>query len=157
MANISKIRLPNGTEYSLKDSNAAPLDSPAFTGTPTAPTASDGTATTQIATTAFVINNCKPEILTATKTGDDAFFVSDWVSVTSDYFTDGKIWFIFSPSSMEGEQQLICSPTGDRELTYVPVVCGNSIPVIGAFPSGFLFQLMYYNDTFILLNAPMVV
>lgn len=33
---------------------AAPLDSPAFTGTPTAPTASAGTSTTQVATTAFV-------------------------------------------------------------------------------------------------------
>ena len=35
----------------------APLASPALTGTPTAPTASLGTDTTQIATTAFVINN----------------------------------------------------------------------------------------------------
>jgi len=33
---------------------AAPLDSPAFTGTPTAPTATAGTSTTQLATTAFV-------------------------------------------------------------------------------------------------------
>jgi len=33
----------------------APLDSPALTGTPTAPTATSGTNTTQIATTAFVI------------------------------------------------------------------------------------------------------
>lgn len=32
----------------------APLDSPAFTGTPTAPTAASGTDTTQIATTAYV-------------------------------------------------------------------------------------------------------
>jgi len=32
----------------------APLDSPALTGTPTAPTAAEGTNTTQIATTAFV-------------------------------------------------------------------------------------------------------
>lgn len=38
----------------------APLDSPSLTGTPTAPTATEGTNTTQIATTAFV------------KTGDDA-------------------------------------------------------------------------------------
>jgi hypothetical protein len=30
------------------------MQSPAFTGTPTAPTASTGTATTQLATTAFV-------------------------------------------------------------------------------------------------------
>lgn len=34
--------------------NKAPKDSPAFTGTPTAPTAAAGTNTTQIATTAFV-------------------------------------------------------------------------------------------------------
>jgi hypothetical protein len=35
-------------------SGAAPLASPALTGTPTAPTASAGTSTTQLATTAFV-------------------------------------------------------------------------------------------------------
>jgi hypothetical protein len=37
-------------------SGAAPLNSPAFTGTPSAPTATAGTSTTQIATTAFVAN-----------------------------------------------------------------------------------------------------
>ena len=36
------------------DATYAPLESPALTGTPTAPTAVSGTATTQIATTAFV-------------------------------------------------------------------------------------------------------
>lgn len=36
------------------DTNKAPLASPTFTGTPTAPTASSGTNTTQIATTAYV-------------------------------------------------------------------------------------------------------
>lgn len=35
----------------------APLDSPAFTGTPSAPTAAPGTNTTRLATTAFVIAN----------------------------------------------------------------------------------------------------
>jgi len=38
----------------------APLASPALTGTPTAPTASNGTDTTQIATTAFVLANSTP-------------------------------------------------------------------------------------------------
>lgn len=38
------------------DTSRAPLESPAFTGTPTAPTASTGTSTTQIATTEFVAN-----------------------------------------------------------------------------------------------------
>lgn len=36
------------------DENKAPLASPAFTGTPTAPTAAPGTSNTQVATTAFV-------------------------------------------------------------------------------------------------------
>jgi hypothetical protein len=38
-------------------STYAPLDSPTLTGTPAAPTASVGTSTTQIATTAFVMNS----------------------------------------------------------------------------------------------------
>ncbi len=38
-------------------SGYAPLASPPFTGVPTAPTAANGTDTTQIATTAFVANN----------------------------------------------------------------------------------------------------
>jgi len=40
--------------------NVAPVSSPTFTGTPTAPTASAGTASTQLATTAFVINAIYP-------------------------------------------------------------------------------------------------
>lgn len=45
-----------GTGTAVQDSGfaPAPLVSPAFTGTPTAPTAAAGTNTTQIATTAFV-------------------------------------------------------------------------------------------------------
>jgi hypothetical protein len=35
----------------------APLDSPTLTGTPAAPTASVGTSSTQVATTAFVMNS----------------------------------------------------------------------------------------------------
>ena len=42
------------TAAELNLSALAPLDSPALTGTPTAPTATAGTNTTQIATTAFV-------------------------------------------------------------------------------------------------------
>jgi hypothetical protein len=38
------------------DTSRAPLSSPALTGTPTSPTAAVDTATTQIATTAFVVN-----------------------------------------------------------------------------------------------------
>lgn len=47
----------NGAQWSLTDTAGlkAPIVSPSFTGTPTAPTAAPSTNTTQIATTAFVI------------------------------------------------------------------------------------------------------
>lgn len=59
VSNTPLKNLANRTKY-LKDhvdaleSSRAPLASPAFTGTPTAPTAAQGTNTTQVATTAFV-------------------------------------------------------------------------------------------------------
>lgn len=43
----------------------APIASPAFTGTPTAPTAAVGTNTTQVATTAFVLSAIAAEVLNA--------------------------------------------------------------------------------------------
>lgn len=43
-----------GDHVHPSDTSRAPVASPAFTGTPTAPTASSGTNTTQLATTAFV-------------------------------------------------------------------------------------------------------
>jgi len=56
-----KIVYDNGTSDVEVDVSAlagagstAPTNSPAFTGTPTAPTAAQGTNTTQIATTEFV-------------------------------------------------------------------------------------------------------
>lgn len=62
MANVKQIKI-NDTVYDVEDSVArsaleqkAPLESPSLTGIPTAPTASNGTSTTQIATTAFVQN-----------------------------------------------------------------------------------------------------
>jgi hypothetical protein len=53
-ANIAESQVTNLTsDLSAK----APIASPTFTGTPSAPTAANGTNTTQIATTAFVIAN----------------------------------------------------------------------------------------------------
>lgn len=53
---VDKYKYYDGTEWKeiCEGTNYAPLNSPAFTGTPTAPTASAGTNTTQIATTEFV-------------------------------------------------------------------------------------------------------
>lgn len=46
--------LSQASGWAVGSAGLAPLSSPAFTGTPTAPTATSGTNTTQIATTAFV-------------------------------------------------------------------------------------------------------
>jgi hypothetical protein len=72
MANLSNIITPTNvltatstntvTNKTINASNntligIAPLDSPALTNVPTAPTAAVGTNTTQLATTAFVLAN----------------------------------------------------------------------------------------------------
>lgn len=49
-------QIPTAAAVWLGLEDRAPLASPAFTGTPTAPTATKGTNTTQIATTAFVMS-----------------------------------------------------------------------------------------------------
>lgn len=51
---VTSISASNGQLTVNKETSFAVLDSPAFTGTPTAPTANVGTNTTQLATTAFV-------------------------------------------------------------------------------------------------------
>ena len=66
----------------------AALASPALTGTPTAPTAANGTTTTQIATTAFVqdaINNASKQISrieTGSYTGDGTYGQANPCSIT---------------------------------------------------------------------------
>lgn len=50
------VKSPIGWDKVADFDSFARLNSPAFTGTPTAPTAADGTSTTQIATTEFVMN-----------------------------------------------------------------------------------------------------
>lgn len=56
MADITKIKLPSGDTYNIKDNTSgyATLASPAFTGTPTAPTQDVTDNSTKIATTGFV-------------------------------------------------------------------------------------------------------
>jgi microcystin-dependent protein len=61
------LKIVKGAELDIEFNNLATssatkadLLSPAFTGTPTAPTAGVGTSTTQLATTAFVVANTSP-------------------------------------------------------------------------------------------------
>lgn len=64
-------RHARGDHVHPTDTSRAPLASPAFTGTPTAPTATAGTNTTQVATTAFVTtaDNLKANLASPALTG----------------------------------------------------------------------------------------
>ena len=71
------------TATAAEINGAAPLASPAFTGTPTAPTAAEGTNTTQVATCAFVLSNGVPSGMIAMWSGSIASVPSGW------YLCDG--------------------------------------------------------------------
>lgn len=82
----------------------ADLASPALTGTPTAPTATVGTNTTQLATTAFVQANSRPyKVYTAlvTQSGTSAPTVkilenNTGLTITPSYSSVGTFWFTYS-------------------------------------------------------------
>jgi len=81
----------NAAEISVTGlSDYAPLNSPALTGTPTAPTAAVGTNTTQIATTAFVTNAITNYSPYPSQTGNSGKFLTtdgsdvSWVQVVQD-------------------------------------------------------------------------
>lgn len=78
------------TQLGLK----AALASPALTGTPTAPTATAGTNTTQLATTAFVLANSAPlasPALTGTPTAPTASAQTNTTQVATTAFVNAEI------------------------------------------------------------------
>jgi hypothetical protein len=91
----------------------APLNSPAFTGVPTAPTAAPGTSTTQVATTAFVTAASAPPVWTAVAYSAANFFgtgTMNWSVDAGDqlrfaYLLHGKtltVSFWFNSTSLTG-------------------------------------------------------
>lgn len=98
-----------GTVYTTTNA-LAPKASPSFTGTPTAPTASAGTSTTQVATTAFVTDAISTAIggitgvefrivssLPSTGESDVIYLVSNSGSSPNSY--DEYIWIVPSGGS----------------------------------------------------------
>jgi hypothetical protein len=105
----------------------APLASPILTGTPTAPTASAGTNTTQLATTAFVVGE---------KGGRRNYLINGnfdkWdygtSQITSGYGSDSR-WSNFSQGSTKTHSQVVCGDT-ERALfnaTYFSRTVVNSV------------------------------
>lgn len=59
-----------GQSVSIGGAGGAPIDSPTFTGIPKAPTAAVDTSTTQLATTAFVLNQAYAKLASPALTGN---------------------------------------------------------------------------------------
>ena len=89
-----------GTVYSTT-STLAPKASPAFTGTPTAPTATAGTNTTQIATTAFV-KNAVDTAVTGAAAYQGVVNAGSAISSLTDYKA-GWYWVIGTAGTYVGE------------------------------------------------------
>jgi hypothetical protein len=88
------VKLSDNSIFELAGSSYALLASPAFTGTPTAPTATGGTNTTQIATTAFVQGELS-SISSSAVTYDvnqttHGFSVGDVVRYTGSAYTEAQ-------------------------------------------------------------------
>ena len=84
---VSQSRYPGGQLNAL-DAIKAPINSPSVTGTPTAPTAAFGTATNQLATTAFVANQALSASLPSQAGNAGKFIGTDgttasWQTVTA--------------------------------------------------------------------------
>ncbi len=95
------VKAPLGWDKVADFDSFARLNSPAFTGTPTAPTAAAGTNTTQIATTAFV----KTAVDSATAGLAGAMH---YIGVTTTVITDGS-----TTSTISINSENVTATTGD--------------------------------------------
>jgi hypothetical protein len=90
MANVSfgvNLLPKANTNVTLGNSDSPwTIVSPSLIGSPTAPTASPGTNTTQIATTAFVVSACSTLVLPNVTSTDNGKFLrvvdGDWAAAT---------------------------------------------------------------------------
>lgn len=121
----------SGTSY-------APLASPSFTGTPTAPTAMAGTNTTQIATTAFVANSTRIRLsanltLYVSPSGSDS---NNGLTSATPFLTIQRAWNVLATNyDLNGYGATIQLANG----TYTAGI-NSSIAVVGNFPSGIVIN-----------------
>lgn len=148
-------------------SSYAPLSSPSLTGTPTSPTATVGTNTTQIATTAFVnteISNdavtkvtytAKGDILTASASGAPLILsvgTNGQVLTASSTATGGLVWAPATAGATGGgtdqvfynNDQTVTTnysiPSGKNSMSAGPITINNSVTV--TIPSGSVWSII---------------
>ena len=124
--------------------SAAPLNSPAFTGTPTAPTAAVGTNTTQLATTAFV-TAASPDISGKADTADIGVTIQPYDADTAkrdepNTFTDS--------ATFNGGIEV------DGLYKQKRLVLGNNTSTIDISQANYFNLMVNQNTTFNFTNAP---
>lgn len=101
----------NQSDIAAQDQLKAPLDSPAFTGTPTAPTAVTGTETTQIATTEFVQQELEAAIadklIQSVSITDTTTTLGDMATMLNTINTNGE--HVFFDVSALAAQMYLCT------------------------------------------------
>ena len=113
--------------------------SPAFTGTPTAPTATAGTNTTQIATTAFVLSTAFSAALPS-QTGNAGKFV------TTDG-TNASFSFVPLTTGVSGTLPAVNGGTGISSYAVGDLVFANTTTTVDKLPVGAASFLLASNGT----------
>lgn len=120
------------------DSTRAPLDSPALTGTPTAPTAAAGTNSTQVATTAFVKDAIDTAVAGVYVPKGTIAFANlptagagniGWVYNISDAFTTTAAFVEGAGGKYTAGTNVVCVSTGTN--TYAWDVLGGTFDIEG--------------------------
>jgi hypothetical protein len=123
MADLSDKVTPSGVATTAQLNAKAPISSPTFTGTPAVPTASSGTDTTQVASTAFTkaaVDAATPdwELIYTTTTPADGTITLDTAKTFSAYRT---LCFAGGNTGTGGLNRMII-PVSDFELGGVCVI-----------------------------------
>ena len=116
----------------------ADLASPAFTGTPTAPTATTGTATTQIATTAFVAATALSTALPGQVGNSGKVITTDgtnasWTSTLSSITLTGPLYTLTALGNSGTSTQTL---TASSASTYTLTATGAFTIAFSGFTSG---------------------
>ena len=114
------------TAIDLLFDNKAPLASPTFTGTPCAPTAAEGTSSTQIATTAFVSNAIASEAVGHAKY-QGGITPTTYAALKS--YKQGWYWVVTTAGTIAGESCEI----GDMVFCNTDSASGATAPTASHF------------------------
>lgn len=136
----------SSNESSGDSSIYAPLASPAFTGTPTAPTAAYGTNNTQIATTAFVQEAIHPMIIVTI----DNIPENTLITVTATLINSSPTYTASATLNSSGIAYLALNQLGDYSISFNnPLVrCATStlsVPIPNLYSvNGYFFEEVTY-------------